>query len=593
MSIISTKNFKYFYDYLGIRIFIGLFFSILVGLLDGVGLTMFIPLLQMVDGDYNSTSDNMGNLQVIIQSLENFGLEINLNTVLIFILFIFILKGVVKFIEGYYNVQTQQIFILKIRKQCVNYISNLKYKEFIKTDSGRIQNTLSGEVRRVVIAYQNYFLTIQNGVFVAVYVFLAILSNPQFAILVAIGGGLSSLIFTRIYRYTKSVSSKLTNHSHRYQGLLIQAIHFFKYFKATNRMDEYSEKLRKEMHHIEDNNKIVGMIQATLGAVREPLILSIVVAVIYIEVTFLNQKLSLIILSLLFFYRALNYIMMIQNTWNQFLSNSGSMENMIDFLSVLDQHQEEYASTKYTSFKTAIELNNLNFTFNEKNKVLTNINLTIEKNKTIAFVGESGSGKTTLINIISGLLIPSSGKILIDNKPITEIDIRTFQNKIGYITQDPVVFNDTVFNNVTFWAEKTPENISKFWEALKKAAIDEFVIELEHKEDTQMGNNGVMISGGQKQRISIARELYKDIDLLILDEATSALDSETEKTIQENIDLLKGKYTILIVAHRLSSIKKSDSIVHLDKGVIKSQGTFEELINTNERFKKMVNLQKL
>ena len=183
--------------------------------------------------------------------------------------------------------------------------------------------------------------------------------------------------------------------------------------------------------------------------------------------------------------------------------------------------------------------------------------------------------------------------MLIDGINANKIDMRTFQNRIGYITQEPVIFDDTIFNNVTFWDEKTPENLEKFWIALQKAAIVVMVIELPEKEDAPLGNNGVMISGGQKQRISIARELYKDIDILIMDEATSALDSETERVIQNNIEELKGKYTILIVAHRLSTIKTADEIIVMKKGEIIDKGNFEYLIQNNPSFQKMVNLQEL
>ncbi len=197
------------------------------------------------------------------------------------------------------------------------------------------------------------------------------------------------------------------------------------------------------------------------------------------------------------------------------------------------------------------------------------------------------------MNILSGLLPIDSGQMLIDGINANKIDMRTFQNRIGYITQEPVIFDDTIFNNVTFWDEKTPENLEKFWIALQKAAIVVMVIELPEKEDAPLGNNGVMISGGQKQRISIARELYKDIDILIMDEATSALDSETERVIQNNIEELKGKYTILIVAHRLSTIKTADEIIVMKKGEIIDKGNFEYLIQNNPSFQKMVNLQEL
>jgi len=144
---------------------------------------------------------------------------------------------------------------------------------------------------------------------------------------------------------------------------------------------------------------------------------------------------------------------------------------------------------------------------------------------------------------------------------------------------------------VTFWDQPTPENKARFFDALRKAAVYDFVMGLEEKEQSPLGSNGIMVSGGQKQRLSIARELYKEVDILLMDEATSALDSETEKAIQENIEALKGKYTIVIIAHRLSTVKNADSIMLLKKGRIDRIGSFEELVQQSESFKRMVELQ--
>ena len=172
-------------------------------------------------------------------------------------------------------------------------------------------------------------------------------------------------------------------------------------------------------------------------------------------------------------------------------------------------------------------------------------------------------------------------------------DLNTYRKRIGYITQEPVIFDDTVYNNVTFWSEKTDQNEHRFWEALRKASIDEFIMDQPDGKETRLGNNGINLSGGQKQRVSIARELYKNVEFLFMDEATSALDSETEKMIQQNIDRLRGQYTILIIAHRLSTIKNADRVVVMSKGQIDRIGTYKELVANSDAFKRMVELQEL
>lgn len=563
-----------------------------VGVLDGFGLAMFLPLLQMVDGGTQASAEGLGNLSFLVEAMETLGISLTVSSVLLVILFFFSLKGIAKFLESYYKVLVQQFFIKKIRFDAISKLTEYSYKAFVMADVGRIQNTLSGEVGRVSQAYTTYFAAVQAGVLVTVYVVLAFMSNPQFAVLVAIGGALSNLVYKRIYKKTKQASSRVTSIGHIFQSQLIQKVAFYKYLKSTGLLKKYADKLLTSVKVIEVNNRKIGFYNSVLAATREPLVILVVVAVIIIQVSYISESLGSIILSLLFFYRSLTYLMALQNNWNLLMNVSGSLENMTSFMTELAALKERVGEYRFSQFSNSIELKNLNFDYGGV-RVLKDINLVIPKNKTIAFVGESGSGKTTLVNVLAGLMPVNQGQMLIDGVSSSEVYTPSYQERIGYITQEPVIFNDTVYNNVTFWADDSPENKARFWEALRRAAIEDFVMNLPEKEKYILGNNGTLISGGQKQRLSIARELFKDIDILIMDEATSALDSETEKVIQENIDSLKGQYTILIVAHRLSTIKEADTIIVLDKGEIRDVGNFVQLTRSSKKFQKMTSIQEV
>jgi subfamily B ATP-binding cassette protein MsbA len=325
---------------------------------------------------------------------------------------------------------------------------------------------------------------------------------------------------------------------------------------------------------------------------REPLMIGVVVAVILIQVELLEGSLATIMLSLLFFYRGLTALTSIQTSYNKFLGFSGSIDNMKSFTKSLQASPEVNGDDKVSSIQN-IEFKNLSFSYNKKNTVLRNINLNIKPKQSIAFIGESGSGKTTLINLLAGLLKPGSGDLLINQKSIHSIELVNYRRRIGYITQEPIIFDDTLFNNVTLWDQKNEENLTRFREAIKKSQLSSFISDLSDKEEERLGNNGVTLSGGQKQRISIARELYKDVDILLMDEATSALDTKTEKNIQKSIDNLKGEYTIIMIAHRLSTVKNCDQIVLLDKGEIKAKGDYKTLIENSTEFATMISSQQL
>lgn len=586
------SDFRFFYSYLGNRIFISLTLSFSVGLMDGLGLAMFIPLLQLVEsgGEYNAASGGSGNMDYFIQGFHYLGLSLNLVTVLLLILGFFILKGVFKFLESYYSIILGTRFVKKVRFEAVESISNLNYRYFIKIDSGKIQNSFSSEVDRVQQAYKNYSSAIQSMMTVAVYVSLAFLTNPQFALLVVIGGALSNLVYNRLYKKTKETSKGITLGNHTFHGLMIQQIHYFKYLRATGQINDYNKKIKETIIELVSRNKKIGYYNSILIATKEPLSISVVVAVIIIQTTYFNTALGPIILSLLFFYRSLNQIIVFQNYWNSFLNYSGSLSSYKEFISELNENRLNYNEGKAVESIENIELKNVDFSYDDK-VLLRGIDLKIEKNKTIAFVGPSGSGKTTLTNIITGLLPVERGRLLINGYDLKLSNIQQYQSKIGYITQEPVIFNDSLFNNVTFWAEKSKENLLRFKESIEKASLSDFLANLELSEDTPLGNNGVMVSGGQKQRIAIARELYKKVNLLVLDEATSALDSSTEQEIQGYFEGLNGSLTIIVIAHRLSTIKSADIIYLLNNGEIEEQGDFFSLQEKSAEFKRMVELQ--
>ncbi len=585
-----TKSFRFFYAFLKYRIFIILGASVFVGVLDGFGLAMIVPLLEVVDKGGQMEGNELGSLSFVFDFLRTLNLPMEVSTIVVVLLLFFILKGVFKFFEGFFRVTYQQKFMRMIRDQNADMFCHYKYSDFVLSDAGKIQNTFSAEVLRVNQAFQTYFLSAQALIMICVYLGLAFGVNSLFAILVSIGGLATNVLFKGIYKQTKVLSRKLSNEANSFHGVLMQMVSNFKYLKSTSSIVPYTGKLKQQIKEIERVQKRLGILDSILQAAREPLIILVVAVVIFIQVNIFGDSLGSIILSLLFLYRALSFVMAMQKQWNGFLGHSGALDQMVEFRDELRNSQESFGELVVDKFINNIELRNVSFSYDDLT-VLKGVDLTIEKNQSIAVVGESGSGKTTLINLICGLIRPSIGTISLDGNNYEGLYLPSLQKRLGYITQEPVIFSDSIFNNVTFWTKKTPEVLSRFQEALKKASIYDFVMSLKNAEETILGTSGINLSGGQKQRLSIARELFKNVDILILDEATSALDTETEKEIQESIDVLKGKYTLIVVAHRLSTIRNVDRVLLLSEGEVKGQGAFNELYVDSDIFKRMVSSQ--
>ena len=245
------------------------------------------------------------------------------------------------------------------------------------------------------------------------------------------------------------------------------------------------------------------------------------------------------------------------------------------------------------NFNKTIEFKNVTYAYrNTQQPCLINLNFKIEAKSTVGIVGESGSGKTTLVDLITLLNETSNGTIFIDGISSKELNKGSWRNQIGYISQDNVIFDDTIANNINMWKGSSSGN-SRLIEVAEQANILNFIESLPKGFDTRVGDRGVQLSGGQKQRLFIARELFRKPNILILDEATSALDTKAESKIQKSIDKIKGQFTIIIIAHRISTIRNVDKILLIEKGQITQTGSYEELKEKSTSFNLLISDQKI
>jgi ABC-type multidrug transport system fused ATPase/permease subunit len=583
--------FKFFFKILGFKMVFAIFLNVLIGLLDGIGITMLFPLLQSLEVG-NNAKESMGQFRHIISFIENLGIPLTANVILLIFLSLFMMKGIVKYFSTMYQVKIQLFFFKRIQFDFIRDFRKMSYNGYLQLDAGVIQNTLTGEVWRVTEAMRS-FTKWSNALFMLLtYVFLAYLANPQFAFLITIGVLFINLLYRKLYIQVKTASYEISKKGGYLNAYLIELVQYFKYLKSTNYINSFSKKLKQVIQDRINLDRKLGKLSAIIMSIKEPTVVLIVVIVMLIQINYIGGGIGSIILSLLLFYRGLNHLLNLQSEWQGFLRHSGGFRMVDEVTTKMKKEKEILGPIEFKSIQKEFRLENISFSFGKK-RVLKDISLSVPKNTTIAFTGVSGSGKTTLINIISGLLKPGYGDVVVDDIKLSNYNIESYRAKIGYISQESVIFNDSIYNNISFWAETNAENIKRFWEVVEMASLSEFIEAQELKEHTPLGNNGILISGGQRQRISIARELFKNAEILILDEATSALDSETEHIIRENIERLHGKYTMFIIAHRFSTIKHVDAIYLIENGEILYSGNFNEMLEKSTRFKNLVSLQGL
>jgi subfamily B ATP-binding cassette protein MsbA len=266
-----------------------------------------------------------------------------------------------------------------------------------------------------------------------------------------------------------------------------------------------------------------------------------------------------------------------------------SGQRVLELLNQKNQLLDDKKPTKIENFETEIKFENVGFSYENDKEILKKINLTIKKGQTVALVGASGGGKSTIADLISRFYDPQQGKITIDGINFLNLSQKTLREKIGIVSQEAVLYNDSILNNITFGRRSSKEEIIS---AAKTANAHSFIIEQENGYETLVGDRGTKLSGGQKQRISIARAILKNPPILILDEATSALDTESERLVQDALTNLMKDRTSIVIAHRLSTIQAADHIYVIQNGEIVEQGTHLELLKIEDGYyKKLIQLQ--
>ena len=319
----------------------------------------------------------------------------------------------------------------------------------------------------------------------------------------------------------------------------------------------------------------------------------IVVIVIYLISSGHNYRevIPMISLFALACYRLMPALQQMYSGITRIKYNLPALDILIEDLSCsADERTLKKQKPKPIPFERILQLKSIHFHYPNMDKAVINgLNLDIHSNTTVGLVGATGSGKTTLIDILLGLLLPESGELLVDGKEINSENLTSWQQNLGYVPQSIYLTDDSIERNIAFAIPDDEIDIAKVKEAAKLAELDAFIQTLPDGYQTHVGERGVRLSGGQRQRFGIARALYSNPKVLVLDEATSSLDSITENVIMDAIHNLSHKKTIIMIAHRLSTVKECDAIHMMEKGRIVQSGTYDELISHNAQFRKMAN----
>ena len=572
------KYIKKYYNFLGKKIIVLLIIMQTAALIEGFGISLILPIIQ------NEELEDNRLLQTINWLFDLINLDQSLLNLLIVLILFFVLRAIILIFQSWFQAAIISSNLIYMRKNLIDSLILSDYKFINSLNRGTLSNVLNNEIERVNFALDQLLAFIVSLSTALVYLLIAFVISPVVTIFLVIFAIPIAIIMIKLNKITTKSSQDLTKGSNKQQNFILEIIENIKYLKSTGQYLSISKKINIEIKKVGKAFRKLKFVQSSSTFLFEPFIVIIMASLIYYFTEIRKSNIIEILFLLFIFRQAAINIVATQAPYRKFISSVGSMEIYFKLQDRLDTHSEnENLNGEEPNFDSVLKLKNVSYKY-DNNIAVDNITIEIKPKTTIAFVGPSGSGKSTTANILSSLLKPDKGEFSLDDKSINEINLSKYREKIGYVTQETVVFNASVEENISLWSKKI--NYKKL-----DKIIDETGLSKLFKNNKNINDAGNNLSGGERQRLSLARELYRDSEILIMDEATSSVDSILESQIEKIISNEKNMKTIILIAHRLSTIKSADVIYVFDNGKIVEYGNFDELIKNNGLFTNLAKKQ--
>ena len=585
---------------------LNIFFNILYAIFSALAFVSFIPMLDVLFKQTKTvyTEPEYVGFSNILEYTEDYfnyylsnQLETDISSTLILVvgivIFFFLMKNLFNYL-ALYNITFVKNGLLKnLRENLYSKVLNMPISYFLNKKKGDLMSRITADILEIQTSYLSILeLMVREPLTIIFTLIVMFTISPQLTLFVTLFIPISGFIISIIGKKLRKDSKEVQQQQSNFLSIIDETISGQKVIKSFlsenffhNKFKSINNLLYRFSNKVINRKNLAGPFSEFMGILVIGVLLWFGGKMVLISETISGTT------FIVFMGLAYNILTPAKNLSKSFYSikkGNAAAERVFEIIEYNKNKYDENRTLDFKKFKKNITFNNVEFSYGEV-KILDKISFTINKGESVALVGSSGSGKTTIANLLNGFFGPTSGNILIDDISISNITKESLYRNISIVTQESILFNDTILNNIRIGnLEASKEDII---EASKEANAHEFIQEQLNSYDTTIGDYGNNLSGGQKQRLTIARAILKSPSILILDEATSSLDSESEKKIQNAIDKLMHGKTSLIIAHKFSTIKKCDKIILIDKGRIIAQGTHQELINSNSSYKNMNELQ--
>jgi subfamily B ATP-binding cassette protein MsbA len=591
------------------HIFWNVIYNILYALFSTISMLTLFPVLQVLFGNTGKVYEQpiytgIGNLKDYVTQYINFKIsslsegestEVVLLFVVAMVITTFFIKNLFNYLASYHIMHLKNGVLKDLRRSMYAKIIELPISYYSEKRKGDMMARMLGDVNEV----QNSFFSILElvvkeplTIIFALGMMFAI--STKLTLFVLIFMPISGYIISKLAKNLRSQSREAQKESGSLISVVEETLGGLKVIKSYNAEPSFKGRFNESVTRLLNLNNSIGSRNNLATPLSEFLgVTTIAILLFYGGILVLNDKTldgASFIVYLTLAFNILTPAKAISKASYSVKNGLAAAERVFEVLDVENEITSKENAIQKDAFESDITISNINFKY-EDEKVLKNFSLQVKKGQTVALVGQSGSGKSTIANLLTRFYDVNEGTISIDGTDIKDINLQSLRGLMGLVTQDSILFNDTIKANIALGKPNATDD--EIIEALKIANAFEFVQELPKGIYSNIGDSGNKLSGGQKQRLSIARAVLKNPPIMILDEATSALDTESEKFVQVALENMMQNRTSIVIAHRLSTIQKADVIVVMQKGKIVEQGNHEELIALQGVYNKLVSLQSL
>lgn len=594
-----SRILRYLSDYKG-KVALYFTFNVLATVFALGSFTMLAPVLQtlfMADQAPPTGNDPLAVMtRFVSRIVQEEGKLAALSYSIFIVIACTILKNFFLYCSSYILNPIRNAVLRRLRDEMFTKALSLPIGYFTEKRKGDIISRMTNDITEVewsVIGVLEAF--IREPITIIFTLTSMVIISPQLTLFLLLFLPVTGLIIGRIGKSLKRPSAEAQKEMGTLLGVIDETLVGMRIIKAFTAEKHQSLRFRminngifRLRNKVAARKELGSPMSETLGIIVVCIILWYGGRLIFSGDTSLTGPFFITFIGL--FYQIINPFKNLSSSFYNLKKGEGALDRIEELLTEDNIIKESTSPVAVRSFEHSIELKNVHFNYGDKT-ILNGVSLTIEKGKTIALVGASGAGKSTLVDLIPRFHDVTSGEILIDGVNVKDYKLDDMRRLMGVVSQDPILFNDTIYNNITLGTGgATQERVE---EAAKVAHAHNFIMKKELGYATEVGDRGTRLSGGERQRVTIARAVLKNPPILILDEATSSLDTESERMVQDAINQLMQNRTCIVIAHRLSTVQHADEIIVLDNGRIAERGTHTSLISNNGLYKKLVEMQQV